>query len=175
VSPTTPFPLTGYVVVVLVVVVFARVDAGGDETYGEASGSSEDNEFDMVVGALEDILLGDEFNGVQKGFLDAHCSKFSDAEENKVEYTDLFQEYTALIEKTLDAQLQARIPGFSMKAFEAVLTDRKDQIDIEIFDLLMSLGDFSEFKELMLAHQREKKLQAAGQMGDLLTVFGKRV
>ena len=150
-------------------------DLGGEETYGEESGTSEDNEFDMVVGALEEILLGETFTVVQKGFCDAHCEKFSDAEENKVEYTDLFQEYTTLIEKTLDEQLQARIPGFSMKAFETVLADRKDQIDIEIFDLLMSLGDFTEFKELMLAHKRDKKLTASGQGAELLTVFGVKV
>ena len=37
----------------------------------------------------------------------------------------MFQEYTKLIENTLDQQLQARIPGFSMKAFETVLSERK--------------------------------------------------
>ena len=46
---------------------------GGEETYLEESGTSEDNEFDMVVGALEEIMLGDEFVSVQKGFCDAHC------------------------------------------------------------------------------------------------------
>ena len=46
---------------------------GGEETYLEESGTSEDNEFDMVVGALEEIMLGDEFTSIQKGFCDAHC------------------------------------------------------------------------------------------------------
>ena len=50
-----------------------------------------------------------------------------------------------------------------------------DQIDIEIFDLLMSLGDFTEFKELMLAHKRDKKMEASGKSGELLTIFGVKV
>ena len=40
----------------------------------------------------------------------------------------MFQEYTKLIENTLDQQLQARIPGFSMKAFETVLSERKGKL-----------------------------------------------
>jgi hypothetical protein len=39
----------------------------------EESGSAEDNEFDAVVGALEEILLGEAFQNVQKGFCDEHC------------------------------------------------------------------------------------------------------
>ena len=51
---------------------------GGEETYLEESGTSEDNEFDMVVGALEEIMLGDEFMSIQKGFCDAHCGMVDD-------------------------------------------------------------------------------------------------
>lgn len=44
-----------------------------DEVCFEESGSAEDNEFDAVVGALEEILLGEAFQKVQKGFCDEHC------------------------------------------------------------------------------------------------------
>ena len=43
----------------------------------EGSGSLEDNEFDAVVGALEEILLGDVFQNAQKGFCDEHCGTVS--------------------------------------------------------------------------------------------------
>ena len=56
-----------------VVTLFYTPTIGGEETYLEESGTSEDNEFDMVVGALEEIMLGDEFTSIQKGFCDAHC------------------------------------------------------------------------------------------------------
>lgn len=51
------------------------------------------------------------------------------------------------------------------------LTLLPDEIDIEIFDLLMSLGDFSEFKQLMLAHKKEKTSRSLGG-AEPLTVFG---
>lgn len=47
----------------------------------EGSGSAEDNEFDAVVGALEEILLGDVFQSVQKGFCDEHCGSVSKLKE----------------------------------------------------------------------------------------------
>ena len=36
--------------------------------------------------------------------------KFSDSEENKVQYTELFLEYTEIIEKALDEELTSKIP-----------------------------------------------------------------
>lgn len=47
-----------------------------DEVCFEESGSAEDNEFDAVVGALEEILLGEAFQKVQKGFCDEHCGRY---------------------------------------------------------------------------------------------------
>lgn len=42
---------------------------------------------------------------------------------------------------------------------------------MEIFDLLMSLGDFDEFKQLMLSHKKEKTAKLNGVI-EPLTVFG---
>jgi hypothetical protein len=41
----------------------------------QGSGSVEDNEFDGIVGALEEILLGDAFTTIQKAFCDEHCGE----------------------------------------------------------------------------------------------------
>ena len=46
-----------------------------------------------------------------------------------------------------------------------------DEIDIEIFDLLMSLGDFAQFKALMLSHKKSKQSEKSGGT-ELLSVFG---
>ena len=35
---------------------------------------------------------------------------FVDSEENKVEYTELFQAYTVIVEKALDDELHRKIP-----------------------------------------------------------------
>jgi hypothetical protein len=47
----------------------------------QESGSMEDNEFDSIVGALEEILLGDAFTTIQKAFCDEHCG-----EQSMIEY-----------------------------------------------------------------------------------------
>ena len=112
---------------------------GDEDVCYEGSGSLEDNKFDAVVGALEEILLGESFSKIQKGFCDVHCGEsldckwadfqlvfsnpffsfshfhsatvtFVDSEENKVEYTELFQAYTVIVEKALDDELHRKIP-----------------------------------------------------------------
>lgn len=51
-------------------------DEEEEETYAEDKGSSaEDNDFDAVVGAIEEILLDDEFLSVQKQFCDENCGE----------------------------------------------------------------------------------------------------
>ena len=129
-----------------------------EETYLETSGSAEERDFDTTCGAIEEILiLDEEFLAVQRAFCDEHCRIFADTEENKIEYTALFAEYTALMERTLEQRLAERVAGFDMRRFELQLIDRKDEIGGEIFDLLLSFSDFDEFKATMLAHKASKE------------------
>ena len=49
-------------------------------------GSPEDIAFDMAIGALEEILMSDDdFSEIQRDFFEAHCDKFEDTSENRVE------------------------------------------------------------------------------------------
>ena len=140
------------------------------ETYCEESGSPEEIAFDEAIGALEDILMSDdEFTDIQNEFFEAHCDKFIDTDENRVEYTAVFEDYTALMERTLERKLCERISGFDMRSFESQLISRKDQIGGDIFDLLLSFSDFSEFKSMILAHKAERDGTGAN-LGDLLVV-----
>ena len=142
----------------------------GDDCIMESSGTADEIRFDEAVGALEDILVcDDEFREIQEGFFDAHCDKFTNEEENRVEYTAIFEDYTTLMETTLERLLSAKVEGFSMHDFEKQLINRKEDIAGEIFDLLLSFSDFSEFKSLICAHKAEKEGGGA-QLGDLLTV-----
>ena len=47
-------------------------------------------------------------------------------------------------------RLQNEIEDFSMEYFTGELKERKDEIDEQIMDLLLSFSDFSQFKEMML-------------------------
>mmetsp|Transcript_15452 Transcript_15452/g.34035 ORF Transcript_15452/g.34035 Transcript_15452/m.34035 type:complete len:223 (+) Transcript_15452:119-787(+) len=129
-------------------------DAGDTETdfVFEQGGSDEDTAFDQSVGALQEIVMGEEFEAMLRGFCLEHCHHFEDNEENKLIYTELFQKYSELIEGHLDKQLRALIPGFEMSTFLSELTRRGEgEVDGPVFELLLSLGDFDSFKQTMLA------------------------
>ena len=141
---------------------------GADETIDMCKGTSaEDNKFDSIVGALEELLLDEEFVSLQDGFCAEHCHVFEDTEENKLEYTDIFVAYTERIEGFIAARLQDAIEDFDMEEFGAMLEARPDEISGDVFDTLMSLSDFAEFKGLMLAHKN-----ARGGLGLVLEGVG---
>ena len=97
-----------------------------------------------------------DFQLSQDQFCMEHCDKFFNDDENRLEYTPLFEQYAELIETFIAEKLSARIDGFSMEEFQEMLEDRRDQICGDIFDLLLSLSDFSEFKDLMLSFKSQK-------------------
>ncbi|NWS46515.1 AR2BP protein, partial [Probosciger aterrimus] len=79
--------------------------------------SFSDAEFDAVVGNLEDIIMDDDFQLMQRTFMEKHYQAFDDSEENKLIYTCIFNEYIHLVEKYIEEKLLERIPGFNMTAF----------------------------------------------------------
>lgn len=124
--------------------------------------SEEDNRFDEIVGVLQDVLMDDEFDSLQKTFLQSNCQIFDDNEENKLAYTPIFKKWISTVEGFLNTCLTERIDNFSMEEFLALLSSREDQIEGPIFEMLLSFGDFSQFKLLMLD---TKKVTAAPVMG----------
>jgi ADP-ribosylation factor 2-binding protein len=50
------------------------------------------------VGALQDILLDEKFEQLQKTFTSENCMQFDATEENKLVYTEIFKSYQETIE-----------------------------------------------------------------------------
>ncbi|GMI46841.1 hypothetical protein TrCOL_g11935 [Triparma columacea] len=90
---------------------------------------------------------------MQSSFCSRHCSVFDDTEESKLIYTDIFSQYTELIEGYIISRLTSEVPGFTMDEFGAMLGNRQDEITGDVFDMLMSFTDFEEFKSLMLSYK----------------------
>ncbi|GAB5356809.1 hypothetical protein AAMO2058_000320700 [Amorphochlora amoebiformis] len=109
--------------------------------------------FDQTVGALEEILMDAKFNKLQSDFLDKNCEQFDDSKECKLTYTEIFKQYVSMIEGVVEKEVKARVQGYSSERFMAMLKDRPDEISGDVFDMLMSMGDFEEFRGLMLAHK----------------------
>ncbi|XP_072135558.1 ADP-ribosylation factor-like protein 2-binding protein isoform X3 [Mobula birostris] len=160
--------------------VVARTVAGWDRYFrcsGEepfnnglegASSSDVDAEFDAVVGHIEDIIMGEEFQVLQRHFMDKYYLEFENTEENKLSYTSIFQEYVDLLEKYIERQLIERIPAFDMTTFITSLQQHKDEISGDIFDMLLTFTDFLAFKEMFLDYRMEKEGHGLDFSGDLI-------
>ena len=49
--------------------------------YGWAGDNEEDDAFDLIVGALEDIMMDPEFQELQSSFAAEHCAHFDATDE----------------------------------------------------------------------------------------------
>ncbi|OXB76064.1 UNVERIFIED_CONTAM: hypothetical protein H355_000163, partial [Colinus virginianus] len=95
----------------------------------------------------------DDFQAIQRTFMEKHYQEFDDSEENKLIYTSIFNEYISLIEKYIEEKLLDRIPGFNMTAFTMSLQQHKDEMAGDIFDMLLTFTDFLAFKEMFLDYR----------------------
>ncbi|XP_049773842.1 ADP-ribosylation factor-like protein 2-binding protein isoform X6 [Schistocerca cancellata] len=86
----------------------------------------EDTFFDDVIGHIEDVLVDQEFQDMQKSFMEKYWQEFHEGEENKLCYMDIFKEYGDLIENHIENYLANRIPHFSMQNFIEELQLKKE-------------------------------------------------
>ena len=99
---------------------------------------------------MQDVLLDPQFEKMQKDFFNSNCLQFEATEENKLVYTTIFKQYTDLIETYIVDRLNQAIEDFDMETFLKQVTERKDEIDEPLMELLLSFSEFETFKEMML-------------------------
>lgn len=119
-------------------------------------------QFDRIVGALEDVLMDPDLEDARESFCKKNCIHFEDNDENKLIYTDLFSKYTEMVEAVIEARLKAAVPGFDMMDFMQMLDERREELMGDVFELLVSLGDFEAFKEVMLSYKKEAQQGGSG-------------
>jgi len=130
--------------------------------------NKEDDEFDQVVGSLQDIVLESGFEKSQNEFLDKNCSTFEDKDENKMNYMNIFKEYQDKIENFIEKRLKEGKPDLNMKDFLSQVESRIDEIDPQLLDMLLSFTDFQLFKEHMLAYKSQQKAEEAKEGKNLM-------
>ncbi|XP_058451944.1 ADP-ribosylation factor-like protein 2-binding protein [Malaya genurostris] len=113
--------------------------------------------FDAVIGHIEDIVIGEEFQTMVNQFMDCYYHLFESDEENKFVYTEIYQKYTNLIETFIVENLNERMSCFDMDLFALELENKKSQVDGEIFELLYTLTDFLAFKEMLIDYKAFKE------------------
>ena len=101
-------------------------------------------------------------------------NKFDEEEENKLEYTGIYESYVQIVDHLIDSKL-AEECGFAQPDIEAFYVDFAGQsavyesIDSEAFATLMEFTDFVQFREIMLA-QKKVLNQDSGAMGTQATL-----
>lgn len=136
---------------------FASLGLGEDFESHEEPSSAEDKFFDCVVGHIEDVLMEDGFQKLQKSFLEKYWQEFESGEENKLCYMEIFNEYIQVIEKYIENHLANKIPNFSMQDFIYLLQQRKNELNGEVFEVLDTFSDFLAFKEMFLDYRAIKE------------------
>jgi ADP-ribosylation factor 2-binding protein len=78
--------------------------------------------------------MNEQFKHIRDKFFKGNCMEFENSEENKLEYTEIFKQYSDKIESHMlevesiynHQKLVERVSDFSMEEFTSLLNDRRD-------------------------------------------------
>jgi ADP-ribosylation factor 2-binding protein len=121
------------------------------------SSSTEVNTFDKVVGLLEEIIMDEEFVTLCDSFCQRYCHEFEDTDENKLSYSDIHSQYCATVEKYITDHVCNSL-HISEEEFASIIEESAHDLSGDVFDILNSFSDFTEFKGLMLVSLNCSKL-----------------
>lgn len=125
--------------------------------------------FNSAVNSVDEVITEPSFVETLKAFTAKHCDVFEPTEENKLEYTPIFESYAKLVDEYVDQRLVEK--GVDLQWFMKVLPDHMDSPDAHprtgaVLELLSSFDDFHAFKDMMLQQKKARELEAAGGVGD---------
>lgn len=94
-----------------------------------------------------------EFKWAAVEFMQKHMHVFDEADENKLEYTTIFEEYVVILEGSIDSKLYQHYSEQQIKAFYNDFKDNFAQyqsINTDVVETLFGFTDFNKFKKQML-------------------------
>ncbi|XP_011161846.1 ADP-ribosylation factor-like protein 2-binding protein [Solenopsis invicta] len=133
------------------------------EDIKQISKSEEDRSFDETIGHIEDLLLEEDFQALQHKFLEKYWDVFEPVEDNKLIYTDIFNEYNKAVETYLVDYLKKVMPQFTVDTLLHQLNKKQKELEGEVFEVLSTITDFLAFKEMFLDYRAVKE----GKVADL--------
>jgi hypothetical protein len=108
---------------------------------------------------VEDIVKGPTFESWRKRFVRENLNVFTYEDENKLEYTAIHKKYEEGVEKIIAEGMRE---GFDMSAFMTALPEflegeggREEDIGKAV-TLLLEVGDFVQFRDMMLYLKKEE-------------------
>ena len=106
-----------------------------------------------IFGHIANLMSQDEFLKAHNEFIVANCRTFSEDEENKHEYHEVYNNYVKIIEDAIEGELKTQfdVSDDALNQFYEALK-QPGQISAwenenkEVLDTLFSFTDFDKFK-----------------------------
>ena len=116
--------------------------------------SAKDQEIFIETGNL---LVKQDFIQAQFDFFEKTKDTFEDCDENKLEHTTIYNDYTMILDEVIEAKLVEKFSQEEIKAFyESFVANHKEyeKINEQTVESLFEFKEFSLFKKKMLAYKR---------------------
>ena len=114
--------------------------------------------------AIHEIVCHADFKQSQADFMMANFRIFEEDDENKLEYTSVFESYVQIMEQLIELRIKQQ---FSEQEYNEFLADfganynTYKQYESETVEILLDFVDFPSFKKTMLEY---KKVQGQDQL-----------
>lgn len=115
----------------------------------ESTGNSANQNME-VFKTITELIASSEFQEATFQYLEANKEPFTDDEENKLEYTGIFENYVAILEQVIDAKLFQTYSEERVTQFYSDFKDnwkRYEAEDPEAVETLFGFTDFNKFKK----------------------------
>lgn len=136
----------------------AKAGEEAEEVFASDEGTAETRDFDAVIGALEDILVGGLIARTTEAHL-AAAGKLSAANEH-----EQYISYKALLEKieaAVDAEVGKRITTKTLEEIGALVESRLSEVSADVIDLVTGSSlEFTEFQDKWRAACGEEEATA---------------
>ncbi|XP_053917959.1 cilia- and flagella-associated protein 36 isoform X2 [Cuculus canorus] len=120
----------------------------------------EEGDVEWVVDTIAGFLRGPAWSIPILEFMEQKCEVFDDEEESKLSYTEIYQEYQALVERLLEDHLKE--VGINEEKFQEAFSSplAKTHTSQAILQTVLAAEDFRLFKKMMVQKNIEMQLQA---------------
>lgn len=118
-------------------------------------GTPEDLKFDQIISALQEIVIDSDFEKTLTKFMRNHWNVL-DSNSDKQQLMKIFELYRADLKQYLQAvehsfmqHIIKSVPDFNWVAFGQLFDSRKNIIDEQLLDTLLSFEDPDSFKSFI--------------------------
>ena len=134
----------------------------------------EDTNFE-VFKMVSEIVQEDDFTNAQHAYFEKNKESFEDTEENKLEYTQIFEQYVTILEEIIAARLKEKYSEEQIEAFYLSFQDNLKKYEQEnaiSVETVFGLIDFDKFKSSILRYKKDSASLASEETATVATTLG---